>query len=148
MTFINEIKQWCDGEGYAFRYGKPMQLEEMLGRVDFAASKDSTVVFCHLVTAMEWRNGRDRYTVGVYFARLCPFDFDGMQVLSEQEDLKNAAKGWLRSMDCGNTLLWEDARFTFGYDDFCENVAWVCCRVTLWPAFDECVPMCNHEQTP
>lgn len=141
MMFVDYILQWARDNGYAAVYGSPEQVNEMLTSVPFADSKDGTAVIMHLVTDSETYNGHDRAIVAVYFASLCPFDFDGESLLPEQERLKNIGKDLLNDIRTGNTIAYEYPRWQYGYDDYAENVCWVCLRVTLTALAADCVPL-------
>lgn len=139
--FVDYILQWARDNGYAAVYGSPEQVNEMLTNVPFADSKDGTAVIMHLVSDSETYNGHDRAIVAVYFASLCPFDFNGESLLSEQERLKNIGKELLNDIRTGNALAYEYPRWQYGYDDYAENVCWVCLRVTLTALAADCVPI-------
>lgn len=139
--FVDYILQWARGKGYAAVYGSPEQVNEMLTNVPFASSQDGTAVIMHLVTDSETVDGHDRAIVAVYFASLCPFDFNGESLLSEQERLKNIGKDLLNDIRTGNVLSYADPRWQYGYDDYAENVCWVCLRVTLTALAADCVPI-------
>lgn len=139
--FVDHILKWARDNGYAAVYGSPEQVNEMLTGVPFADSKDGTAVIMHLVTESETYNGHDRAIVAVYFASLCPFDFNGESLLPEQERLKSIGKELLNDIRTGNTIAYEYPRWQYGYDDYAENVAWVCLRVTLTALAADCVPL-------
>ena len=139
--FVDYILQWARDNGYKAVYGSPEQVNEMLTSVPFADSKDGTAVIMHLVADSETYNGHDRAIVAVYFASLCPFDFNGESLLSEQERLKNVGKALLNDIRTGNVLTYEYPRWQYGYDDYAENVCWVCLRVTLTALAADCVPL-------
>lgn len=141
MMFMDYILQWARDKGYAAVYGSPEQVNEMLTSVPFDNSKDGTAVIMHLVADSETYNGHDRAVVAVYFASLCPFDFDGESLLPEQERLKNIGKELLNGIRTGNALSYEYPRWQYGYDDYAENVCWVCLRVTLTALAADCVPL-------
>lgn len=131
MIFVDKILELARDNGYAALYGSPEQINEMMNSTDFGASRDGVVVFSHLITDSETMDGRDAATVAVYFCRLCDFDFDGEDLLPQQEALKNIGKQMLRSIARGNAMTYDGVRWQYGYDDYAENVAWVCLRVTL-----------------
>ena len=139
--FVDYILQWAREKGYAAVYGSPEQVNEMLTNVPFASSQDGTAVIMHLVADSETYNGHDRAVVAVYFASLCPFDFNGENLLPEQERLKNVGKELLNDIRTGNTIAYEYPRWQYGYDDYAENVCWVCLRVTLTALAADCVPI-------
>ena len=148
MIIVNQILQWARDNGYTAVYGSAEQVNEMLTSVPFANSKDGTVVVMHLIAASETVDGHDRATLAVSFASLCPFDFDGESLLPEQERLKNVGKALLNDIRTGNVLSYADPRWQYGYDDYAENVAWVCLRVTLTSLAAECVPMELPDEDP
>ena len=94
MMIVDKILECARGRGYAAVYGSAGQVNEMLTDVDFAASKDATAVFMHLVTDSATVDGKDTAVVAVYFASLCDFDFDGESLLPEQERLKGTDTIW------------------------------------------------------
>ena len=139
--FVDYILQWARGKGYTAVYGSPEQVNEMLTDVPFADSKDGTAVIMHLVADSETVDGHDRAVLAVYFASLCPLDFNGETLLTEQERLKNVGKALLNDIRTGNVLSYEYPRWQYGYDDYAENVAWVCLRVTLTALAADCVQL-------
>lgn len=143
MNPIAYIMQWARGKGYGAMYGNPAHINMMMSDVDYLQCTDNTAVFCHLITASETANGgHDRETVGVFFSRLCDFDFDPEGLLSVQDGLKAIGKSLLNDINAGNVLGYEEpVRWQYGYDDYADNVAWVCMRVTLESLAAECVPM-------
>ena len=141
MIIVDQILQWARDNGYTAVYGSPEQVNEMLTSVPFANSKDGTVVIMHLIASSETVDGYDRANIAVYFASLCPFDFDGESLLPEQERLKNVGKALLHHLRSGNALSYEYPRWQYGYDDYAENVCWVCLRVTLTALAADCVPL-------
>ena len=141
MMFLDYILQWARDKGYTAVYGSPEQVNEMLTDVPFADSKDGTAVIMHLVSESETYNGHDRAIVAVYYASLCPLDFNGESLLPEQERLKNIGKALLNDIRTGNVLSYEYPRWQYGYDDYAENVAWVCLRVTVKALAADCVEL-------
>ena len=141
MIIVDQILSWARNNGYTAVYGSAEQVNEMLTSVPFDNSKDGTVVIMHLIAASETVDGHDRATIAVYFASLCQFDFDGEALLPEQERLKNVGKDLLNYLRTGNVLSYADPRWQYGYDDYAENVAWVCLRVTLTALAADCVPL-------
>ena len=142
MLAINEILQWASDNGYANMYGNPAHINRMMHGTDFSASAEQTAVYCYLITAAETIEARDRVTVGVFFARLCDFDFDPKGLLTVQMALMDTAKRMLADLTAGNVIGYDDpVRWQFGYDDFAENVAWVCARVTFMDLAADCVPL-------
>lgn len=138
MIFVDKILELARDNGYAALYGSPEQINEMMNSTDFGASRDGVVVFSHLITDSETMDGRDAATVAVYFCRLCDFDFDGEDLLPQQEALKNIGKQMLRSIARGNAMTYDGVRWQYGYDDYAENVSWVCLRVTLTALAADC----------
>ena len=138
MIFIDKILTWARNNDFSALYGTPEQVNAMMQDTDFAASDSGTVVFCHLITDSETNDGRDTATVAVYFCRLCDFDFDGEQLLPVQEELKDTGKRLLLHIERGNAMAYDGVRWQYGYDDYAENVAWVCLRVTLTALAADC----------
>lgn len=138
MIFIDKILEWARNNDFSALYGTPEQVNAMMQDTDFAASEDGTVVFCHLITDSETTDGRDSATVAVYFCRLCDFDFDGEDLLPVQEELKDTGKRLLHHIEQGNEMAYDGVRWQYGYDDYAENVAWVCLRVTLTALAADC----------
>jgi hypothetical protein len=138
MIFIDKILQWGRNNGFSALYGTPEQVNEMMTSTDFGASQDGTVMYCHLITDSETDSGRDSATVAVYFCRLCDFDFDGEGLLPVQEELKDTGKALLHDIALGNYMSYDGVRWQYGYDDYAENVAWVCLRVTLTALSADC----------
>lgn len=139
--FVDYILQWARDNGYEAVYGSPELVNEMLTNVPFSDSKDGTAVIMHLIADSETYNGHDRAVVAVYFASLCPLDFNGESLLPEQERMKNIGKALLNDIRTGNVLAYEYPRWQYGYDDYAENVCWVCLRVTLTALAADCVPV-------
>lgn len=141
MMIIDKILDLVRERGYTAVYGSAEQVNEMLNNTPFAASEDGTVVVMHLVTDSATVDGHDRAVVAVYFASLCDFDFNGEALLPEQERLKGIGKELLNSIRTGNEMTYSDPRWQYGYDDYAENVCWVCLRVTLTASAADCVPL-------
>lgn len=138
MIFIDQILAWGRNNGFSALYGTPEQVNEMMTSTDFGASQNGTVMYCHLITDSETESGMDSATVAVYFCRLCDFDFDGENLLPVQEELKNTGKQLLLHIERGNEMAYDGVRWQYGYDDYAENVAWVCLRVTLTALSVDC----------
>ena len=138
MIFVDKILEWARNNGFSALYGTPEQINAMMQDTDFSASDSGTVVFCHLITDSETTDGRDTATVAVYFCRLCDFDFDGENLLPVQEELKATGKRLLLNIERGNEMAYDGVRWQYGYDDYAENVAWVCLRVTLTALSADC----------
>lgn len=138
---IDKILEWAREHGYTAVYGSAEQVNEMLNNTPFSASKDGTVVVMHLVTDSATMDGRDTAVVAVYFASLCDFDFDGEELLPEQERLKDIGKELLNDIRTGNEMTYAGPRWQYGYDDYAENVCWVCLRVTITASAADCVPL-------
>lgn len=141
MNAIQLIRQWCSDNGHSFCYGNPYQVEEWMGNTDFSQSAHETAVYAYLLTSSRYVDQHDTYDVGVFFARLIPFDFDNQSIDTVTEDLKELSKGLLAYIHAGNLFGWSDARWQYGYDDYAENVAWCCLRVTLTALSAECTPL-------
>lgn len=139
--FIDYILRWARERGHTAAYGSGLQLNELFNSVPFGTSRDGTVVFCRLIENSETVDGRDRATVGIYFARLMEFDFDGEEQLPRQEELKVIGKEFLNGVRSGNVMTYSGVRWQYGYDDYAENLLWVCLRVTLEAAAADCVPL-------
>ena len=136
--FVDKILTWARNKGIYALYGSPEQVNAMMQDTDFSDSDGGTVLYCHLITDSETMDGRDTATVAVYFCRLCDFDFDGEGLLPMQEELKNTGKRLLLYIERGNEMAYEGVRWQYGYDDYAENVAWVCLRVTLTALSADC----------
>lgn len=141
MMFVDEILRWARSNGFKAAYGTPEQVNEMLTDIRFDDSNAGAVIFCHLIANSETVDGRDRAVIAVYFAGLCDFDFDSESLLPEQERLKNIGKELLNDIRIGNVMTYSDPRWQYGYDDYAENVCWVCLRVTLTASAADCVPL-------
>lgn len=146
MIFIDQILTWARNNGIYALYGSPEQVNEMMTDTPFASSQDGTVVYTHLITDSETTDGRDTATVAVYFCRLCDFDFDGEGLLPVQEELKDTGKQLLLHIAQGNEMSYDGVRWQYGYDDYAENVAWVCMRVTLIALSADCNPREEQEE--
>lgn len=142
MKAISQIKQWSSDNGYAFMYGNPAHINRMMHDTDYSASAEHTAVHCYLITSADTQNSHDRVSVGVYFSSLCEFDFDPTSLLAVQEELMGIGKKMLASLADGNVVGYEEpVRWQFGYDDFADNVAWVCARVTFFDLSADCIAM-------
>lgn len=148
MMIVDKILDWARGRGYTVVYGSAGQVNEMLTDVDFASSNDATAVVMHLVTDSATVDGKDTAVVAVYFASLCDLDFDGESLLPEQERLKGIGKELLNDIRTGNEMTYADPRWQYGYDDYAENVCWVCLRVTLTASAADCVPLSPEPPAP
>ena len=138
MMFVDKILTWARSNGILALYGSPEQVNAMMQATDFSASDGGTVLFCHLITDSETTDGRDTATVAVYFCRLCDFDFNGEGLLPVQDELKDTGKRLLLHIAQGNEMAYDGVRWQYGYDDYAENVAWVCLRVTLIALASDC----------
>ena len=138
MRIIEEIMQWGRGRGLQALYGTSEQINEMLQEVPLAGE---VAMYVHLITDSETVDGRDRATVAVYFATLCDFDFSGEDLLPVQEMLRGWGKELLHVVDVGNMMRYSGVRWQYGYDDYAENVCWVCLRVTIEELAAECWPL-------
>lgn len=142
MTPSQYLRQWCGSQGYTYKYGNPTHINVWMGETDFSASTGGVCVFAHLLTASDYDpSGHDRHNIAVYFATLTPFDFDTDTIDQVTEGLHARAKSLLAYIQQGNAFGWDGARFQYGYDDYAENVAWCCLRVTLTDLAADCVPL-------
>lgn len=141
MIMIDRILQWARNRGYTAVYGSVEQVDEMLTTVPFAASNAGTVVVIHLISDSATVDGHDRANVAVYFSRLCDFDFNGESLLPVQEELKGIGKCLLNDIRRGNELEYSEPLWQYGYDDYAENICWVCLRVTLTALAADCIPI-------
>lgn len=140
MIFIDQILAQVRADGYTAVYGNPAAVNELLTDVDFSASQHDTAVWCYLITDIEQVEGRDRANIGIYFATLSHFDFDAENLLTIQAILKSYAKDLINELNSGNVMSFGEPRYTFGYDDFAENVVWCCVRATVTELAAECIP--------
>lgn len=141
MNIVQTLIRLLRDAGFETRYGTAYQINDYLTDVDFSQSRGGTVAYIHLITSLSSVNGRERGEFAVYFARLCDFDFNGEELLDVQQELKGYGEELIRAATCGNEVrVLGNARWQFGYDDFAENVCWVCMRVTLESTTEECVP--------
>lgn len=133
---------WARDKGYGAMYGNPSHINRMMSDIDYSACTDGVAVFAHLITSSETAGGRDRSTVGVFFSRLCDFDFDPEALLDVQRQLQDIGKVMLADMLAGNEFDYSDpVRWQYGYDDYADNVAWVCLRLTAEALAVDCVPL-------
>lgn len=141
MNIVQSLLRLLRDAGFETRYGTAYQINDYLTDVDFSRSRGGTVAYMHLITSLSSVNGRERGEFSVYFARLCDFDFNGEDLLDVQEELKGYGEELIRAATCGNEVrVLGNARWQFGYDDFAENVCWVCLRLTVESTTEECVP--------
>lgn len=145
MNIIKNILNITENAGYMTLYGNPNHINERLTDVDFGASSDGVVCYVYLATASEVVEGRERANVGLFFASLCDFDFSPRDVLDKQQTLKEAAESVFDTLNNGNTLQASEPRYTYGYDDFAENVCWVCMRTTVKELAARCVEWTEPE---
>ena len=138
MMFIDKILTWARNNGISAIYGSPEQVNAMMQNTDFSSSDGGTVMYCHLITDSETTDGRDTAAVAVYFCRLCDLDFNGENLLPVQSELKDTGKQLLLYIERGNEMAYDGVRWQYGYDDYAENVAWVCLRVTLTALSADC----------
>lgn len=148
MNIIKNILTITENAGYTTLYGNPNHINGFMTDADFGASQDGVVCYIYLITASEVREGRERADIGIYFASLCDFDFSPRDVLGNQQTLKGAAFGVFDAINNGNTMRAEEPRFSYGYDDFSENVCWVCMRVTVQELAARCVEWDEPEPEP
>lgn len=142
MNAVSTILQYFRSNGHLATYGTMSMINEALNSMSFASSTNGIAVFVNLVTSGESSDGHDRCELAVYAAKLCDFDFSGEGLLPSQEAMKEVLKKMLSCLNDGNAFRPVGSpRWQFGYDDFAENVAWVCCRFTAESRASECV---NH----
>ena len=138
MDFINYIKTLSVARGHAFAYGNRMQINEKLNKINFSASAGGIVNFCYLIED-EGGGGIASAQLAIYFCKIEKFDFDTDKISAENELLKDEANKILEDIKDGNTARYEESvRFSFGYDDFSENVLWCCMRVSLYSLSCNC----------
>lgn len=149
MNFIKWMLNWARDKGYGAMYGNPSHINRMMSDVDYSACTDGVAVFAHLITSSETAGGRDRSTVGVFFSKLCDFDFNPEALLDVQRQLQDIGKVMLADMLAGNEYDYTDpVRWQYGYDDYADNVAWVCVRLTAEALAVDCVDMPMPEPKP
>ena len=148
MNIVKNIMTIAENAGYATLYGNPNHINEALTDADFGASSDGVVCYVYLITASEVYEGRERADIGIYFASLCEFDFSPRDVLDKQGTLKNAAFGVFDAINNGNTMRASEPRYTYGYDDFADNVCWVCMRITVKELAARCIERNEHKPEP
>lgn len=143
MMFVPEILKYLRSRGVTSIYGSPNQVNRAMQEVKFANSTNKTIAFVYLIDELQQVNGYEQANIGVYFARLCPFDFNGEDLLAAQEEMKGYGYALLYHLDSGNEITYDSTyvRWQFGYSDYAENVAWACMRATLYARAAECVPM-------
>ena len=142
MKFVKWVLQWARAKGYGAMYGNPSHINRMMSDVDYSQCTDGVAVFAHLITSGETAGGRDRFTAGIFFSKLCDFDFDPEALLNVQQDLQDIGKAMLADMLAGNEFDYSDpVRWQYGYDDYADNVAWVCVRLTAEALAADCVPL-------
>lgn len=119
-------------------------INEALNGVDFSTSRDNIAIFVELITNGTIDGSRSRWDIAIYAAKLCDFDFDPETMPDEQEAMSSVLKKMISCINNGNEYRpVGTARWQYGYDDFAENVAWVCCRLTLEGRAAECVNSCE-----
>ena len=139
MNIVAKLLEIARGREYTALYGTPYQINDFLNDTDLSKSKNGTVVYMYLITGMSMVNGRYRMEVGIFFARMCDFDFNPEATLPVIEELKEEAAALFRCVNEGNEIRTVgNVRYQFGYDDFAENVLWCCARVTI----EECAAVC------
>lgn len=140
MNIIQYIHDTLQAGGVRMIYGDPWQLNVALGDIDFSAEPSNMVAYCYLLRDTSTTNGAETAQIAVFFASLCDFDFDPMQVLAEQERLKRAAKtALLGAVVTDNKYGVSGEAWQYGYNDYAENVCWVAMRATFTALSVECV---------
>ena len=141
MNIVAKLLELARGRDYTALYGTHYQINDFMNDSDFSKSKNGTVVYMYLITGLSMVNGRYRTEVGIFFARLCDFDFNTEATLEITEELKEEAAALLKCVNEGNEIRTVgNVRYQFGYDDFAENVVWCCARVTVEECAAVCVP--------
>ena len=130
MNFTEYIRHIVQLRGYSFAYGDAREINRVLTTMDFSQSKNGIVAFAHLVTEEE-NDDHARATLAVFFCHLCPFDFDANDTGEWQGYLRNAANTMFSDISAGNIARTSNMRYSYGYDDYAENVLWVCARFTI-----------------
>lgn len=141
MKIIKQLLQWARVQGYAAEYGSPEYIDERLTDIDVSASADGTIVYIYLITDSETADGRDRANVGIYFARLMDWEDGGDDVLTTIEELRTSGKKLLSDIHRGNSLIYSGVRWQYGYNEFADNLAYCCLRVTLEASAADCQPL-------
>lgn len=144
---ITRIKAIIESMGIPFRYGNPSQINYYLNNVDYAAAPDGVAAYCYLLTDSEYVNGKERATIAVFFSKLISFDFNGSEAVSVTDDCKAKAKEFLHQVAIGNSLIYQDARFQYGYNDFAENVAWCAVRAVFELTEADCWNIPDYKPT-
>ena len=130
MNFTEYIRHIVQLRGYSFAYGDVREINRVLTTMDFSQSKNGIVAFAHLITEEE-NDDHARATLAVYFCHLCPFDFNANDTGECQGYLRNAANTMFADISAGNIARTSNMRYSYGYDDYAENVLWVCARFTI-----------------
>lgn len=130
MNFLAYLRKKIEEAGYMFLYGDLMQLNRAVGEVDFSQSRNSSVMFCRLITE---EDGGDRpsATIGLYGCKLSDFDFGEFDTVEDINELKQSVSEVVESLDDDNVVSRSAIRYSYGYADFADDVLWCCARMTI-----------------
>lgn len=118
-------------------YGSAAQLNVIFTDVDIQAA--GYIVYSYLIEDGEEQNGYERANVVLFFAKLCDFDFNGIEVLTNQKELQQLGMDFIIKLRKSFNI--DSIRWQFGAGDFAENLSWVALRVSV----EELKTYCNKK---
>lgn len=129
MSLISKIRKTFTDIGIEFYYGTYQMLNKSLDNANF--NSDKSVVWCLLLSEMDFKNGIESGNVALFFGRKTDFDFDSIENDEIQNLTKIDAFNWLESVKNGNVLTFSDEKLTYFYDNFAVNTTGVGLKINI-----------------
>ena len=123
MSLIKKIKKQVEDFGLKFFYDHGAGLDDQMANVDIRDKE--VVVFAFLLSATNLTDGKESGNIGLFFAMKTEFDFEALENDDLQENCKEKAVLFLRSVDKGNILTYGDVTVQRFYDNFSVNLTGV-----------------------
>lgn len=130
MNIIEYFKKKIEELGYTFAVGDMRQLNRHINDIDFSSSHEGVVVCCNNINE-EYYEDRTSAIVSLYFCKMMPFDFDSYDTVSEQMKVRDHAHIILQAFKTDNVVDYSNARITYGFDEFADNVLYCCVRMRV-----------------
>lgn len=130
MNIIEYFKKKIEELGYTFAVGDMRQLNLHINDIDFSASNGGVVVCCNNITE-EYYEDRTNAIVALYLCKMMPFDFDSYDTVAEQMNVRDHAHVILQAFKNDNVVDYSNARITYGFNEFADNVLYCCVRMRV-----------------
>lgn len=136
MSLISKLKQQVEAFGLEFHYDSGAGLNQLLDNADY--SNDKCVTYAFLLSASDFEDGKESATIGLFFSKLTDFDFDSLENDTLQQECKEIAFEFIKSINAGNVFSLGAIKLNYFYDEFAVNVTGVAINTT----FSETVGLC------